>query len=82
MRSHRKGEAMKELGAALRRRRKSLGLSQEKLAQFAGCSWNYIHYLETGKTSVQLHKLLDVLKVLGLQLTLEPGKAVLKVKDL
>ena len=71
---------MKDFAAAIRKQRKSLGLTQQQLGQFAGCGSLFIHDLEKGKPTVRLNKLVDVLKVLGLQLTLEPGKFGLHVK--
>jgi y4mF family transcriptional regulator len=71
---------MKELGLAIRKRRKSLKLTQEELGRFAGCGSLFIHELERGKPTVRLNKLIDVLKILGLQLTLEPGKEGLKIR--
>ena len=71
---------MKELGVAIRKQRKSLNLTQEALGKFAGCGSLFVHELEKGKPTVRLDKVLDVLKVLGLQLTLEPGKRGIHVK--
>jgi len=71
---------MTELGAAVKRQRKSLNLTQKDLGNYAGCGALFIHDLEKGKVTLRLNKLIDVLKVLGLQLSLEPGKAGFKVK--
>jgi len=65
---------MKELATAIRFQRKALGLTQSALAQFAGCSTVFVVQVEAGKPTLQLHKLLAVLNVLGLQLRLERGK--------
>ena len=65
---------MHDLAEAIRHQRKSLGLTQEQLGLYAGCGALFIHDLEKGKSTVRLSKLIDVLKILGLQLTLEPGK--------
>jgi y4mF family transcriptional regulator len=65
------------LGQALRARRKSLGLTQAELARFAGCGLAYLYELETGKPTMRLDKLLDVLSALGLRLRLERGKGAL-----
>lgn len=73
---------MADLGTAIRKRRKLLNLTQEQLGQFAGCGWLFIHNLEKGKATVRLNKLVDVLKVLGLQLTLEAGKMGFQVKEI
>jgi HTH-type transcriptional regulator/antitoxin HipB len=72
---------MKELGLAIRRQRKLLKLTQEELGRFAGCGALFIHDLEKGKATVRFNKVIDVIKVLGLQLTLEPGKLGLKVRE-
>ena len=62
------------LGVALRRRRKSLGLTQEELGRLAGCGLAFLYELESGKPTVRLDKLLAVLGVLGLELSLGEGK--------
>jgi len=76
MQSHR----FKELGLAVRKRRKSLHLTQEQLGNYAGCRALFIHELEQGKGTLRFNKLVDVLKVLGLQFSLELGKEGLEVK--
>lgn len=63
------------LGAAVRARRRRLGLRQEELADLAGCSERFVHTLETGKQTVRLDKVLDVLAVLGLDLAVVPRTA-------
>jgi y4mF family transcriptional regulator len=54
---------------AIRDRRKALRLTQDHLADLAGCSPRFVRALEGGKQSVRLDKLLDVLDVLGLELS-------------
>jgi len=66
-------ERVRELAAAVRRRREELGLRQADVADLAGCSERFLHTLEHGKTSVRLDKVLDVLEVLGLALAVVPG---------
>lgn len=61
---------LKEFGAALRLRRKELGLTQEMLAALAGCGVVFVAQLEGGKPTLRFHKVLDVLAVLGMQLRL------------
>lgn len=63
------------LGAAVRARRRRLGLRQEELADLAGCSERFVHTLETGKPTVRLDKVLAVLTVLGLDLAVVPRTA-------
>lgn len=72
---------MERLAQEVRRRRRDLGLRQAELAELAGCSQRFVHTVEHGKTSVRLDKLLDVLEVLGLGLTLVPGRGRIAVSD-
>ena len=64
---------LQPLTAQVRARRRALGLSQEEVADLAGCSERFVYSLEQGKASVHLGKVLDVLGVLGLGLKVEPG---------
>lgn len=67
------------LGAAVRTRRRVLGLDQAELAALAGVGLAFLYDLERGKPTVRIDKVLDVLTVLGLELELREGKAVLSV---
>jgi y4mF family transcriptional regulator len=51
-----------------------LGLRQADLAELAGCSQRFVHTVEQGKATLRLDKLLDVLEVLGLGLSVVPGR--------
>ncbi len=62
------------LAAQVRARRRALGLSQQEVADLAGCSERFVYSLEGGKASVQLGKVLDVLGALGLGLDVGPGR--------
>ena len=53
----------------VRERRKALSLTQDDLADLAGCSPRFVRALEAGKATVRVDKLLDVLDVLGLELS-------------
>ena len=68
---------LSELGTAVARRRRSLGLRQKEVADLAGCSERFVYSLERGKPSVQLAKVLDVLGVLGLGLEVVPGSGTI-----
>ncbi len=68
------------LGEAVRSQRKALGITQHELGLLAHCGPVFIHALERGKPSLRLNKLVDVLTVLGLQLTVEPGKQGLRIR--
>lgn len=78
---NRGGLRVERLAQEVRRRRRDLGLRQAELAELAGCSQRFVHTVEHGKTSVRLDKLLDVLEVLGLGLTLVPGRGRIAVPD-
>lgn len=84
MRSHAKRDlkqASARFGAAIRQRRKELGLTQREAASLAGCDRLFVSQVEKGKPSIRLDKLLDLLSSLGFQLTLETGNDRLKVEE-
>lgn len=58
-----------EIGLQVRQRRKDLGLTQDGLAELAGCSARFVRALESGKSTVRVDKLLDVLEVVGLEIS-------------
>jgi HTH-type transcriptional regulator/antitoxin HipB len=62
--------------AALKSRRRALGLRQEEVADLAGVSERFVYALENGKQSAQLDKVLSVLSALGLHLELRRGGAI------
>ena len=70
---HERASEHGELAAVVLGRREQLGLRQEELADLAGCSPRFIHELENGKETVQLHKLIGVLDALGLHLRVADG---------
>ncbi|RKH51638.1 helix-turn-helix domain-containing protein [Corallococcus llansteffanensis] len=73
---------LQPLAEAVRKQRKALGLTQNNLSVLAGCGPVFIYDLEAGKKpTLRLDKLVDVLEVLGLQLTLEPGKQRMGVSE-
>jgi HTH-type transcriptional regulator/antitoxin HipB len=67
------------LGAAIRTRRRELALTQQQLAELAGCGLAFLYDLERGKRSVRLDKVLEVLEVLGLELHVEEGRGGLEI---
>ncbi|GEM_PF-5441166 len=69
-----KGRSVSLLPETVRNRRKALGLRQADLADLAGCSERFVHTVENGKASLRLDKLLDVLRVLGLDLVVVLGQ--------
>lgn len=60
-----------KLGDALRRRRLSLGISQDDLALSIGVNRKVIGQLEGGKKSVQLDIALRAARALGLEIGVE-----------
>lgn len=66
-------ERTDSLGAAVRRRRRALALTQEQAADLAGVSLRFVHDVEHDKRSVQLDALVRLLDALGLHLHLAPG---------
>lgn len=61
----------KDLGTAIRARRKELGYAQSELADFCGCGTRFISDLENGKDTIQFGKALDVASMLGLNMYVE-----------
>ena len=59
-----------ELGAALRRSRKALGLTQAELALAAGVGLRFVGEVEAGKPSAQLGRVMQLIEVLGGSLVL------------
>jgi HTH-type transcriptional regulator/antitoxin HipB len=58
------------LASEVRARRRSLGLTQQDLADMAGVSERFVRFVEQGKPSVQLDSLTAVIDTLGLELRL------------
>jgi HTH-type transcriptional regulator / antitoxin HipB len=61
-----------QLGAALRRRRKQAGLSQEALAEKVKLRQATISRLESGDTGTKLGTLLAVVAALDLEIVMRP----------
>ena len=58
----------REIGVALKAKRKEYQLRQEEVAEFAQVSERFVREVEKGKATVRLDKLMDVLAVVGLEL--------------
>ena len=71
----------KDLGRLLRLERTAKRLTQKELGELSGVGINFVSQLERGKTTVRLDKLLDVLRVLGLELCLQRGKSGLSAVE-
>ncbi len=59
------------LGTALRHYRSQLGISQAELAARTGIPRNYLSALENGLETEQLKRTLDLLRELGVRMTLD-----------
>lgn len=62
----------KKLGVALRRYRRELNLTQGELASKAGLRQGTISQIENGLQTVKLSTIMDLLRALDLELTLQP----------
>lgn len=63
-----------KLGTVIRAERKALGLTQSDLAAASGLSLRFISELERGRATAGVGRVLRVLKMLGLEVTIEsPG---------
>ena len=71
--------AASRLASTVRLRRRQLRLSQAELASLAGVGLAFLYDLERGKPTLRLDKVLSVLDVLGLELHVREGKALLTV---
>lgn len=71
--------AFEDLSKAIKSRRNELGLTQQQLAEYAGCGVVFVYDIEKGKPSVRFDKLVDVLTVIGLKLQVQRGKPGLDV---
>ena len=63
------------IGLAIETERKKRQLTQTQLAELSNTSINFVSQVESGKTTAQIGKVIDLLKTLGLQLVIEKGSA-------
>ena len=63
--------SVEELGEAIRTRRKELHYTQAFLAEFTGYSVSLISDVERGKATAEIGKTLQLLMILGLDLSVE-----------
>ena len=61
-------EDARALGEAIRQQRRRLKVTQKDLAMASGSGLRFIVDLEKGKTTCQLGKALEIVRVLGLKL--------------
>lgn len=63
----------RDIGGAIKERRKQLGLGQAELAERAGVSRQWLIQVESGKPGVAMGTVLRLLNTLGLRFTLDTG---------
>lgn len=61
-------EALSDLGAFIRSRRKAQGLTQRELSMAAGVGLRFVIEVERGKPTSQIGKVFQLLQVLGVRL--------------
>lgn len=64
--------SVKELAALIRSERRRQGITQADLAGLSGVGVTFLSQLENGKESAEVGKVLNVLTMLGIDLTAEP----------
>jgi HTH-type transcriptional regulator/antitoxin HipB len=64
-----------QLGAAIRHKRRAIGMRQAELAAMSGVGARFLSELENGKPTAEIGKALRVLKRLGLDVRIEPRSA-------
>lgn len=74
--------ATKHIATTLRAARESKGLSQRKLSTKSGVPQGHISKIENGAVDLRLSSLVELARVLDLELTLVPRKAVSAVKSI
>lgn len=73
----------KQLGAAVRRRRREAGLTQAALGERAHLRQATVSALESGEAGAQLRTLIDVMAALGLELVVrERGAGSAEIEDI
>jgi HTH-type transcriptional regulator / antitoxin HipB len=61
-----------DIGAAIRAKRTAIGMQQEQLAALAGVGPRFLSEVENGKESAEIGKVLQVLRRLGLDVSITP----------
>ena len=65
-----------DMASVIKKRRKSLNLTQAECAAFCGVGNRFFSELENGKQSLHLGKVLQVLQTLGLKIFITENEAV------
>jgi HTH-type transcriptional regulator/antitoxin HipB len=61
-----------QVGSAIRSKRRAIGMRQEELASLSGVGARFLSEVENGKPSAEIGKVLQVLRRLGLELSIRP----------
>lgn len=75
-------EALVEIGQLLKTTRKSLGLTQERVADLAGISRPRYREIEAGSSSARTTTLINISRALGMELMLIPQSMIPAVNAL
>ena len=62
----------RDIGEAVRRKRKEQGILQEKAAGLSGVGTKFLSQLENGKETAEIGKIMQVLRALGLEIYIYP----------
>ena len=65
-------DSAKDIGQCVRHQRKAQGATQADFASLCGVGTRFISDLENGKSTMELGKVLKVLKCLGLEISIRP----------
>jgi len=76
------GYAITHVTDQLKAARKERGLSQRALSKLAGVPQSHISKIENGTVDLRLSSLIELARVLGLELMLVPRKALPAVKSI
>ena len=80
--THRTNYITKEFAVKLREARKRAGLTQKELGEKTGMPQSHISRIENGEVDVQASSLVEIARVLGLELILVPSELVPAVEGL
>lgn len=72
----------KQVGAAIRRRRRRVGLTQKRLGEQTRLRQATISALENGERGTQLRTLLDVVTALGLEIVIRERSTGRNIEDI
>ena len=67
---------VEHIGAAIRAKRKAMGVNQDELAGMSGVGVRFLSELERGKETCEIGKVLRVVQRLGLELWMAPRGSV------